>query len=132
MSNAAPWVACSTFSLPGISARSCEAAIEAIVSPIAGVVAVTVDVASKTVTVHHDDRAPARRLRDAVEDQGYHTYESPVGPATSTTLHGSHRGRGSAHHAGRRPDVTARATATVSGERADVYAGRGFVDGDGI
>lgn len=53
-----------------------QAAIERIVAPIAGVGAVEVDVPTKTITIHHDNRAPARRLIDAIEDEGYHVADA--------------------------------------------------------
>jgi copper chaperone CopZ len=59
--------------LPGISSQTCKPAIEGIVAAIAGVAAVEVDVPAKTVTIiHHDDGAPAERLVEAIEEEGYH------------------------------------------------------------
>ena len=69
-------LAATTLSLPGISSHRCKAAIEGILTPIAGVGAVEVDVPTKTITIHHDNRAPARRLIEAIEDQGYHVADA--------------------------------------------------------
>jgi DNA-binding FrmR family transcriptional regulator/copper chaperone CopZ len=69
------FLAVTTLSLPGISSPKCKAAIEGIVAPIAGVGSVEVDVSTRTITIYHDDRAPARRLIEAMEEQGYHTAE---------------------------------------------------------
>jgi DNA-binding FrmR family transcriptional regulator/copper chaperone CopZ len=71
-SNAKQFLTATTFSLPGISSQMCKAAIEGIVTAITGVGAVDVDVPAKRITVHHDNRASAQRLIDAIEDQGYH------------------------------------------------------------
>ncbi|MPZ83210.1 MAG: heavy metal transport/detoxification protein [Actinophytocola sp.] len=60
-----------TFSVPEISCDTCKNAIEGAVGPVAGVETVQVDVSTKTVTVHHDDRAPIQRLVEVIEDQGY-------------------------------------------------------------
>jgi CsoR family transcriptional regulator, copper-sensing transcriptional repressor len=69
-------LAATTFSLPGISSHKCKAAIEGIVAPIAGVGAADVDVPTKTITIYHDNRAPARRLIEAIEEQGYHVADA--------------------------------------------------------
>ena len=75
-------------SLPGISSQTCKPAIEGIVAAIAGVAAVQVDVPAKTVTIiHHDDRAPAGRLVEAIEDQGYHVAGAKViGTSTDVAI----------------------------------------------
>lgn len=59
------------FSVPEISCETCKNAIESAVGPASGVDAVEVDVAGRTVTVHHDDRAPVAQLVELIEDQGY-------------------------------------------------------------
>jgi DNA-binding FrmR family transcriptional regulator/copper chaperone CopZ len=69
------FMAVTTLSLPGISSPKCKAAIERIVAPITGVGSVEVDLSTRTITIYHDDRAPARRLIEAIEEQGYHTAE---------------------------------------------------------
>ena len=69
-------LAATILSLPGISSQRCKAAIEGAVAAIAGVGAVEVDVPAKTITIHHDNRAPARRLIEAIEDQGYHVADA--------------------------------------------------------
>ncbi|MBS4727914.1 heavy-metal-associated domain-containing protein [Mycobacterium sp. SM1] len=74
--------------LPGISSQSCEPAIEGIVAAIAGVAAVEVDVPAKTATIiHRDDGAPAGRLVEAIEDQGYHVAGAKViGESTDVAI----------------------------------------------
>jgi DNA-binding FrmR family transcriptional regulator/copper chaperone CopZ len=104
------FLASTTFSLPGISSQMCKAAIEGIVAPIAGVGSVDVDVSTKTVTIYHDNRAPARRLVDAIEDQGCHVAETWITAA----------------------GARANASRLVPGEHDAVRAGVGFLDGDGI
>jgi DNA-binding FrmR family transcriptional regulator/copper chaperone CopZ len=122
-----------TLSLPGISSPTCKAAIERIVTPIAGVSAVEVDVPTKTITIHHDNRAPARRLIEAIEDQGYHVAEALTSTAEITTgNHDSRRARSDAHDGGRGIHAMTSASHGRPGEQAAVQAGLGFVDGDGI
>jgi copper chaperone len=61
-----------TFSVPDISCDTCKNAIETAVGPASGVDTVEVDVQGKTVTVQHDEEdAPAHRLTELIEDQGY-------------------------------------------------------------
>ena len=56
------------YSVPGISCDHCKHAIETSVSQVAGVTAVAVDVAAKTVAVDGgDDHA----IRAAIDDAGY-------------------------------------------------------------
>lgn len=71
-SNSTELLASTTLSLPGIASQMCKAALEGIVTPIAGVGAVRVDLPTKTITIHHDHRASSRRLIEAIEEQGYH------------------------------------------------------------
>ena len=109
-------LAATTFSLPGISSHRCKAAVEGIVTPIAGVEAADVDVPTKTLTIHHDHRVPARRLIGAIEDQGYHVADAwPTTAAEGTGDRDSRWVRG-------------------GGERDVASAGLwfGFVDGAGI
>jgi DNA-binding FrmR family transcriptional regulator/copper chaperone CopZ len=111
-------LAATTFSLPGISSHKCKAAIEGIVTPIAGVDAADVDVSTKTVTIRHDNRAPARQLIGAIEDQGYHVADA--WPTTAAEGIGNHDSRwvrgGGEQHVG----------------PAGLGFGFGFVDGAGI
>jgi DNA-binding FrmR family transcriptional regulator/copper chaperone CopZ len=126
-------LAVTTLSLPGISSQTCKAAIEGIVTPIAGVGAVDVDVPKKTITIHHDNRAPARRLIETIEDQGYHVAEAlmtTVGERTGN--HYSRRDRGGVQDGDHGPGATTSASRPVSGEQAAVQAGLWFVDGAGI
>ena len=126
-------LAATTLSLPGISSQRCKAAIEAVVTPIAGVGAVEVDMLTKTITIHHDSRASARRLIGAIEDQGYHVADALLTSGGGRTgNHDSLRDRGSARGGDRVPLGTISASCPVPGEHHGVQAGRGFVDGDGI
>jgi DNA-binding FrmR family transcriptional regulator/copper chaperone CopZ len=132
-SNMDQLLAATTLSLPGISSQRCKAAIEGIVTPIAGVGAVDVDVPTKTITIHHDNRAPARRLIEAIEAQGYHVAEAIMTTAGERTgNHDSRWDRGGAHDGDRGPEATTSASCAVPGEQAAVHAGLWFIDGAGI
>jgi DNA-binding FrmR family transcriptional regulator/copper chaperone CopZ len=126
-------VAATTLSLPGISSKACKAAIEGILAPIAGVGAVDVDVPTKTITIHHDNRAPARRLIEAIEEQGYHVADPWMTTAGKRTGNYDPRwDRGGAHDGDRGPVDTTSASHAVPGEQAAVQARLWFVDGAGI
>ncbi|MCC5952221.1 MAG: heavy-metal-associated domain-containing protein [Acidimicrobiia bacterium] len=58
-----------TYEVPGISCDHCKAAIEGEVAPVTGVERVTVDVASRTVTVSGDASDDA--VRAAIDEAGY-------------------------------------------------------------
>jgi DNA-binding FrmR family transcriptional regulator/copper chaperone CopZ len=132
-SNMDQLLAATTLSLPGISSQRCKAAIEGIVTPIAGVGAVDVDVPTKTITIHHDNRAPSRRLIEAIEDQGYHVAEALMTTAGERTgNHDSRWDRGGAHDGDRGSGATTSASCAVPGEQAAVQAGLWFIDGAGI
>jgi DNA-binding FrmR family transcriptional regulator/copper chaperone CopZ len=111
-----------TLTLPGISSRMCKAAIERVVSPIAGVGAAEVDVLAKSITIYHDYRAPARRLIEAIEEQGYHVSNASV------IADGEKIGN---------RDSRWQRDCLSDGDsgHGDLYAvpvGPGFIDGDGI
>ena len=126
-------LAATTLSLPGISSQTCKAAIEGIVTPIAGVGAANVDVPTKTITIHHDNRAPTRRLIEAIEDQGYHVADSLMTTlGEKTGSHYSRWDRGGAHDGDRGLEATTSASCPVPGEQAAVQAGHWFADGAGI
>jgi copper chaperone CopZ len=57
--------------VPEMSCSGCETAIRAALAPVAGVDAVEVDLANKTVDVLHDAPVDRRRLVQAVEGVGY-------------------------------------------------------------
>jgi DNA-binding FrmR family transcriptional regulator/copper chaperone CopZ len=107
-----------TLTLPGISSRTCKAAIERVVAPIAGVGAAEVDVPAKSITIYHDYRAPTRRLIEAIEEQGYHVSEASVTAA--------------AEKIGNRDSRWQRACLGDGGGGRAAKVGLGFVDGDGI
>jgi DNA-binding FrmR family transcriptional regulator/copper chaperone CopZ len=118
--------------LPGISSRTCKAAIERVVSPIVGVGAAEVDVLTKSITIYHDYRAPARQLIEAIEEQGYHVADASVTNSPSTATK-----RDSLWQKGCLGDGTGASTAETSptGELVDLYTvhvGHRFIDGDGI
>jgi DNA-binding FrmR family transcriptional regulator/copper chaperone CopZ len=122
-----------TLSLPGISSQTGKAAIEGIVTPNAGVGALEVDLPKKTVTIHHDNRAPARRLIEAIEEQVYHVADPWMTTAGKRTgNYDSRWDRGGAHDKDRGPGNTTSAPYAVPGEQDAVQAGLGFVDGAGI
>ena len=82
------------FHAPGISCEGCAGTIRRALAPMPGVAGVSVDVAGKTVTVTHDERAGRDDLADALARAGY-----PVG----------HEGHGDGH--ARSPGLTVLATA---------------------
>jgi copper chaperone len=56
----------------GMSCDHCVKAITSAVGSLPGVSAVKVDLAAKTVTVEHEpDKAPVKKIKDAIEEQGY-------------------------------------------------------------
>lgn len=59
----------STYSVPGVSCDHCKHAIETEVAKVAGVAAVVVDVAAKTVAV--DGTADDAAVRAAIDEAGY-------------------------------------------------------------
>jgi DNA-binding FrmR family transcriptional regulator/copper chaperone CopZ len=132
-SNMDQLLAATTLSLPGISSHACKAAIECIVAPIVGVGAADVDVLTKTVTIHHDNRAPARRLIEAMEEQGYHVADPWMTNAGKRTgNYDSRWDRGGAHDPDRGPGGATSASGAEPSERDAVQAGLWFVDGAGI
>ncbi len=58
-----------TYSVPGISCGHCKSAIEAELTPIAGVESAVVDIEAKTVTVIGDVSEDV--VRSAVDEAGY-------------------------------------------------------------
>ena len=58
-----------TYSVPGISCDHCRAAIDGEVTKVAGVTAVVVDLAAKTVTV--EGSAIDADVRAAIDEAGY-------------------------------------------------------------
>ncbi|MDR2903582.1 MAG: copper ion binding protein [Clostridiales bacterium] len=62
----------STIQVEGMACDHCVKAIQTAVGALAGVQAVAVDLAQKTVTVSHDaGKAPIAAIHTAIEDQGY-------------------------------------------------------------
>ncbi|WP_082952192.1 heavy-metal-associated domain-containing protein [Mycobacterium kubicae] len=121
-------MASTTLSLPGIASQMCKAALEGIVTPIAGVRAVQVDVLTKTITIHHDHRASSRRLIEAIEEQGYHV-AAPSVTNPQTSNHDSRWERCGAHAEDRGPVTITSASHALPEEHC---VRLGFVDGDGI
>ncbi len=55
----------------GMSCSHCENAVKTAVSALNGVTEVLVDLASKTVTVTHDEKVSVESIKNEIEDQGY-------------------------------------------------------------
>lgn len=119
--------------LPGISSQACQRAIERIVTPIAGVGTVEVDVPTKTITIRHDDRSPASRLIQALEDQGYQVDDTGIltAPEKWTGDHDRRQHRSEAHDRNPGPHTTT-STPLVAPKEQCAVASLGFIDGDGI
>lgn len=64
-----------TYRVPGISCDHCKAAIEGEVGRLPGVASVTVDVASRTVTVV--GQASDEEIRSAIDAAGYDVADRP-------------------------------------------------------
>lgn len=62
-----------TYSVPDISCDHCKTAVEAEVGQVDGVTSVTVDVASKSVSVDGGDDAA---IRAAIDEAGYDVAEA--------------------------------------------------------
>jgi copper chaperone CopZ len=131
-SNAGQLLGATALSLPGISSQRCKTAIEGIVTAIAGVGAVEVDVPTKTIVIHHDHRVSGRRLIEAIEEQGYHGAHAPMTTRRRTGSHdpcSDRRGVVDRDHA---PKLTTTAFRLAPEEHDVIQAMLGFVDGDGI
>ncbi|WP_063892932.1 metal-sensing transcriptional repressor [Mycobacterium gordonae] len=127
-------LATTTLSLPGISSHACKAAIEGIVTPIKGVGGAEVNVPTKTITIRHDGRAPARRLVEAIEDQGYHVAYAwmPMAETATANHNSAHWNPPATHDGSPGSAATTSATHTAPGTQQAVQAKIWFVDGDGI
>jgi CsoR family transcriptional regulator, copper-sensing transcriptional repressor len=119
-----------TLSVPGISSQRCKSAIEGILTAIAGVGAVEVDVPTKTVVIHHDYRASGRQLIEAIEEQGYHGAHAFT--TTSTGSHDLRSNRRGIDNRGRAPGLTTIASRLAPEKHNAIQATLGFLDGDGI
>jgi len=132
-SNSRRHLSATTLTLPGIASRTCKAAIERVICPIAGVGAAEVDVLAKSVTIYHDYRAPARRLIDAIEEQGYHVSEASVNTCGEKAENRDSRWqRGALGNRSGLPGATGGTFCGSPGGQCAVQAVSGFVDGDGI
>jgi copper chaperone len=61
-----------TISVPGISCEHCQTSIEQAVGDLAGVEAVAVDIAARTVDLSYDESAVGLdQIIQAIEDVGY-------------------------------------------------------------
>ena len=61
-----------TISVPGISCEHCQTSIEQAVGDLAGVEAVAVDIAARTVDLNYDESAVGLdQIIEAIEDVGY-------------------------------------------------------------
>ena len=60
------------FTVEGMACEHCVKAVTTAVNALDGVAKVAVDLGAKTVTVEHDvAKAPAARIKDEIEEQGY-------------------------------------------------------------
>ena len=60
-----------TFSVPTVGCQHCREKITGALSPQPGVRGTEVDLEAKTVTVEHDEQAPASRLASLIAEAGY-------------------------------------------------------------
>jgi CsoR family transcriptional regulator, copper-sensing transcriptional repressor len=120
-----------TLSLPGISTQRCESALEGILTAIAGVGAVEVDVPTKTVVIHHDRRVSGRQLIEAIEEQGYHGANASMTTQGRTGSHDLRSDRRGLVGRERAPGLTTSASRLAPEEHV-IQAMLGFLDGDGI
>jgi CsoR family transcriptional regulator, copper-sensing transcriptional repressor len=131
-SNTRQLLGATTLSLPGISSQRCKSALEGILTAIAGVGAVEVEVPTKTVVIYHDHRVSGRQLIEAMEEQGYHGTNALVtteGRTGSLDLRSDRRGIEDRERA---PGLTTTASRLAPQVPEGIQATLGFLDGDGI
>lgn len=122
-----------TLILPGMASRTCAAAIVRVIAPIEGVGLADVDVFTRSVRIIHDDRATARRLIEAIEEQGYHVSHASVAAEGATIGdRDEHRAPGGSGHDRSMPAATTNACCRDVVNLIAARAGHLFVDGDGI
>jgi DNA-binding FrmR family transcriptional regulator/copper chaperone CopZ len=132
VSNARQLTGATTLSLPGISTQRCKTALEGILTAIAGVGAVEVDVPTKTVVIHHDHRVSGRQLIEAIEEQGHHGAHALMTSKGRTGNLDPCSDRGGVDRRERAPRLTTTASRLAPEEHDVVQAMLGFLDGDGI
>jgi DNA-binding FrmR family transcriptional regulator/copper chaperone CopZ len=131
-SNARQLLGATTLSLPGISSQRCKSAIEGILTAIAGVGAVEVEVPTKVVVIHHGHRVSGRQLIEAIEEQGYHGAHALMTAKGRTGSHDLRSDRRGIEDQELAPGLPAIATRLAPEERDVIQAMLGFLDGDGI
>jgi DNA-binding FrmR family transcriptional regulator/copper chaperone CopZ len=119
-------------SLPGISSQRCKSAIEGILTAIAGVGAVEVDVPTKAIVIHHDHRVSGRQLIEAIEEQGYHGAHALMPTKGRTSSRDLRSDRQRMEDRERTPGLTTIASRLAPEKRDVIQAMLGFLDGDGI
>jgi DNA-binding FrmR family transcriptional regulator/copper chaperone CopZ len=132
VSNIRQLMGATTLSLPGISTQRCKTALEGILTAIAGVGAVEVDVPTKVVIIHHDHRVSGRQLIEAIEEQGYHGAQALMTAKGRTGSHDLRSDRRGIEDQEPAPGLPAIATRLAPEERDVIQAMLGFLDGDGI
>jgi copper chaperone CopZ len=131
-SNARQLLGALTLSLPGISSQRCKSAIENILTAIAGVGVVEVEVPTKTVVIHHDHRVSRRQLIEAIEEQGYHGAHPSMTVKGRSGRHDLRSDRRAIKDRERAPELTTIASLLAPKEHDVIHAMPGFLDGDGI
>jgi CsoR family transcriptional regulator, copper-sensing transcriptional repressor len=131
-SNTRQLMGATTLALPGISSQRCKSALEGILTAIAGVGAVEVDVPAKAIVIHHDHRVSGRQLIEAIEEQGYHGAPALMITLGRTGSHDLRSDRRGIEDRERVPGPTAIASRLAPEEHDVIQAMLGFLDGDGI
>jgi DNA-binding FrmR family transcriptional regulator/copper chaperone CopZ len=131
-SNARQLMGVTTLSLPGISTQRCKSALEGILTAIAGVGAVEVDVPTKAVVIHHDHRVSGRQLIEAIEEQGYHGAHALMTTKGRTSSYDLRSDREGVEERERALGLTTIASRLAPEEHDVIQAMLGFLDGDGI
>jgi DNA-binding FrmR family transcriptional regulator/copper chaperone CopZ len=131
-SNTRHLMTATTLSLPGISTQRCQNALKAILTAVAGVGAVEVDVPTRTAVIHHDHRVSGRQLIDALEEQGYHSTHAWMTTNERTgdlDRRSRRRGLRDGEHAS---GLTTIESPPARTEADAPLVAPGFLDGDGI
>jgi CsoR family transcriptional regulator, copper-sensing transcriptional repressor len=131
-SNTPQFMGATTLSLPGISSRRCKSALEGILTAMAGVAAVEVDVPTKVIVIHHDHRVSGRQLIEAIEEQGYHGAPALMITKGRSRSHDLRSDRRGIEDRERAPGLTTIVSRLAPEEHDVIQAMLGFLDGDGI
>jgi DNA-binding FrmR family transcriptional regulator/copper chaperone CopZ len=131
-SNTRQFMGVTTLPLPGVSSQRCKSALEGILTAIAGVGAVEVDVPTRAVVIHHDHRVTGRQLIEAMEEQGYHGAPALMITNGRTGSHDLRSDQQGIEDRERPPGPTKVAPLLVPEEHDVIQTMLGFLDGDGI